>query len=164
MKRKLTKTEVTETIDKETGEIVIEGTKSISFLIDKEPEYVKLYLEDVSRLKDIPAGMNKVLFELIKGIGYNGIIMAYKPVKDIMCANMGISVSYLNKCINEFYKKGIFIRYARGVYIADPNLFAKGSWSNIQHLRLIINYNTDGTKSLKSNVSEEMKKQLKLCI
>ena len=162
MDRKLTKTEVKETVNIQTGEVILESTKSQSFLIDKEPSYVKLYLEDISRLKDIPPGMNKVLFELMKSIGYNGIIMAYKPVKEIMCANMGISISYLNKCINEFHKKGILIRYARGVYIADPNLFAKGSWSNIQNLRLVIEYNIDGTKSLKSNVGEEMKKQLKL--
>ena len=161
-KRKVTRTEVTETVDKTTGEIEVNKVQSQSFLIDREPDYVKLYLEDITRLKDIPAGMNKVLFELMKGINYNGIIMAYKPVKDLMCMNMGISINYLNKCIDEFYKKGILIRYARGVYIADPNLFAKGSWKDIQNLRLVIEYNIDGTKTLKSNVSEEMKAQLKL--
>ncbi len=65
MKRKLTKTEVIEVLDKETGEITIENTKSKPFLIDKEPDYIKLYIENISRLKDIPAGMNKVLFEII---------------------------------------------------------------------------------------------------
>lgn len=161
-KRKVTKTEVVETIDKQTGEIELNKVRSQTYLIDKEPDYVKLYLEDITRLKDIPSGMNKVLFELMKSISYNGIIMAYKPVKDLMCSNMGISVNYLNKCIDEFYKKGILIRYARGVYIADPNLFAKGSWKDIQNLRLVIDYNKDGSKTLKSNVSEEMKAQLKL--
>jgi hypothetical protein len=163
IKRKVTKTSITETVDKKTGEIELKQVESQSFLIDKEPDYVKLYLADIARLKDIPDGMNKVLFELMKNIGYNGIIMAYKPVKDIMCSNMGISVNYLNKCIDEFYKKGILIRYARGVYLADPNLFAKGSWKDIQNLRLVIEYNLkDGTKTLKSNVSDEMKTQLKL--
>lgn len=161
-KRKVTKTNVVETVDVKTGEIQLNTVQSESFLIDKEPDYVKLYLADITRLKDIPAGMNKVLFELMKSINYNGIIMAYKPVKDLMCMNMGISINYLNKCIDEFYKKGILIRYARGVYIADPNLFAKGSWKDIQNLRLVIEYNVDGTKTLKSNVSEEMKSQLKM--
>ena len=161
-KRKVTKTNVVETVDVKTGEIQLNTVQSESFLIDKEPDYVKLYLADITRLKDIPAGMNKVLFELMKSINYNGIIMAYKPVKDLMCMNMGISINYLNKCIDEFYKKGILIRYARGVYIADPDLFAKGSWKDIQNLRLVIEYNVDGTKTLKSNVSEEMKSQLKM--
>lgn len=160
--KKVSKVVVNEILDKETGDVVLEETKIQSFSIDREPDYVKLYLEDVSRLKDIPQGMNKVLFELMKGVSYNGIVMAYKPVKQIMCKNMGISMNYLNKCIDEFYKKGILIRYARGVYIADPNLFAKGSWKDIKNLRLVIEYGKDGTKSLKSNVSEEMKKQLKL--
>lgn len=161
-KRKVTKTNITETVNESTGEIILNTVQSQSYLIDREPDYVKLYLADVTRLKDIPAGMNKVLFELMKSINYNGIIMAYKPVKDLMCLSMGISMNYLNKCIDEFYKKGILIRYARGVYIADPNLFAKGNWKDIQTLRLVIEYNLDGTKTLKSNVSEEMKSQLKM--
>lgn len=161
-KKKFSKVVVNEVLDKETGTVILEDTKIQSFSIDKEPDYVKLYLEDISRLKDIPQGMNKVLFELMKSVTYSGIVMAYKPVKQIMCRNMGISMNYLNKCIDEFYKKGILIRYARGVYIADPNLFAKGSWKDIKNLRLVIEYGKDGTKSLKSNVSEEMKKQLKL--
>lgn len=162
MKKKISKTNITQTVSEETGEIILTDVKTESFLIDKEPDYVKLYLEDITRLKDIPQGMNKVLFELMKSINYNGIVMAYKPVKELMCHNMGISMNYLNKCIDEFYKKGILIRYARGVYIADPNLFAKGSWKDIQNLRLVIEYNKNGTKTLKSNVSEEMKNQLKL--
>jgi hypothetical protein len=161
-KKKITQTKIIEKVDTKTGIIELKEIQSQSFLIDKEPDYVKLYLADITRLKDIPSGMNKVLFELMKSINYNGIIMAYKPVKDLMCLNMGISVNYLNKCIDEFYKKGILIRYARGVYIADPNLFAKGSWKDIQNLRLVIEYNKDGTKTLKSNVSEEMKNQLKM--
>ena len=161
-KKKITQTKIVERVDTKTGMIELKEIQSQSFLIDKEPDYVKLYLADITRLKDIPSGMNKVLFELMKSINYNGIIMAYKPVKDLMCLNMGISVNYLNKCIDEFYKKGILIRYARGVYIADPNLFAKGSWKDIQNLRLVIEYNKDGTKTLKSNVSEEMKHQLKM--
>lgn len=162
MKKKVSKLSIIETVNEETGEIVLNETIRESFLIEREPDFVKLYLEDISRLKDVPQGMNKVLFELMKAINYNGIIMAYKPVKELMANNMGISVNYLNKCIDEFYKKGILIRYARGVYIADPNLFAKGSWKDIQNLRLVIEYNKDGTRALKSNVSEEMKKQLKL--
>ena len=162
-KKKVSKTKETSTLDKETGEVILNSVETQSYLVDREPDYVKLYLADIGRLKDIPPGMNKVLFELMKSVSYNGVIMAYKPVKDIMCKNMGISNSYLNKCIEEFYNKGILIRYARGVYIADPNLFAKGSWKDIQNLRLVIDYNLkDGTKTLKSNVSEEMKSQLKL--
>ncbi len=160
-KRKISKTEITKIID-QNGEIIIDNVKSQSFLIDREPDYVKLYIDDIARLKDIPSGMSKILFEIIKGINYNGIVMAYKPIKQIMCNNMGISMNYLNKCIDTFHKQGILIRYARGVYIADPNLFAKGSWNNIKNLRLIIEYHNDGTKKLKSNVSEEMKNQLKL--
>lgn len=161
-KKKLTQTEISQTVDIKTGEIILDKVKTKSFLIDKEPNYVKLYLDDIARLKDVPTGMSKVLFQIMKSVSYNGIIMAYKPVKLLMCKDMGISMSYLNKCINTFHRQGILIRYARGVYIGDPNLFAKGSWKDIKNLRLVIEYNENGTKKLSSNVNEEMAKQLKL--
>ena len=42
--------------------------------------------------------------------------------------------------------------------MADPNLFGKGEWKDINNLRLVINYNQDGTK----HISGERLDQLKL--
>ena len=52
-KRKVTQTNIVETVDIRTGEIELNTVQSQSFLIDREPDYVKLYLADVTRLKDI---------------------------------------------------------------------------------------------------------------
>jgi DNA primase len=72
----------------------------------------------------------------------------------------------LNKAIDTFYKKGLFIRVARGVYMADPELFARGKWEDIRELRLVIDYVTDDngrtTKKLKSDLSESVQLRLGL--
>jgi hypothetical protein len=99
-------------------------------------------------------------------MGYNNIIVSYKPVKEMTCRKLGISINYLNKAIDTFYKKGLFIRVARGVYMADPELFARGKWEDIRELRLVIDYVTDDngrtTKKLKSDLSESVQLRLGL--
>jgi len=161
--KKFTQTKITETLDKKTGELVqISNTKTFNF--EREPEYIKMYISDVARLKEVPAKMSPILLELVSQMGYNNLIPAYKPIKLMTCRKLGISIDYLNKAIQEFYNKGLFIRVARGVYVADPDLFARGKWEDIKELRLVIEYKNksdgSGVKKLKSNLSEEVQLRL----
>lgn len=158
-KKKVSQSTVKEIVDSETGE-VIEVISTNTFGVDKEPPYIKMYIDDIARLKELPPGMNKILMELIKGMGYNNVIPAYKPIKMMICRNLGIKIDYLNKAISTFYKKGLLIRLDRGIYLADPELFARGKWEDIKNLRLVINYTADGKKEIKGNLSEAV--QLKL--
>jgi len=156
---KVSQTKIVDTINVETGEIY-QSIQTKVYGQDKEPNYIKMYIEDIARLNELPIGMNKILIELIKSMGYNNVIPCYKPIKLMICNRLGIGLDYLNKAIDMFNKKGILIRYQRGIYIADPSLFAKGRWEDIKNLRLIIDYNKDGTKSIKSSVNDEMEQLL----
>ncbi len=156
---KVSQSKIKETIDVETGELKSHVSTQV-FGLEKEPPYIKMYIEDIARLKELPHGMNRILLEMIKSMGYNNIIAAYKPIKTIMCNNLGIKMDYLNKAISTFHKKGLLIRLDRGIYMADPELFARGKWEDIKNLRLVIEYSKDGTKKLKSNLPKEV--QLKL--
>lgn len=159
MDRNISKTSKIEILDKETGELTT-SINTETYKIDKEPAYIKMYISDIARIKEVPSGMEKILMEMVCSMGYNNVIVAYKPIKDIICKRLGISIHYLNKAIGTFKKKGLLISVARGVYIADPELFARGNWADIKNLRLVIDYKEDGSKELQSNLPEEV--QLKL--
>lgn len=158
-KKKIITSNSVEVIDHNTGE-VHQTTINTTFLLDKEPDFIKMYVSDIARLKELPTGMQPILMELIKSMGYNNVIPAYKPIKEMICRNLGIKMDYLNKSIDAFYKAGLLIRLHRGIYMADPELFARGKWEDIKNLRLVIEYQRDGTKQLKSNLPQEV--QLKL--
>ena len=38
----------------------------------------------------------------------------------------------------------------------DPHLFGRGSWKDVQKIRMVIEYNTDGTKSINTEVSKQL--------
>ena len=150
--------EVKETIDITTGEINSIERRSV-FQIEKEPDYVKLYLKDIVRLKGLPPSTTMVLNALLQSMGYNNIIPAYAPIKKIICKDLGISIDTLNKAIDNLYKKAILIRLDRGIYMADPELFGRGTWGEIKEIRMMITYGADGKKQIKSEIDKD---QLKL--
>ena len=160
-KKKLTQSSIQEIYSEDDGRI-LNQVKTATFTVDSEPSFIKLYIEDIGRLNGITTSQNKVLLEFIRHMGYNNVIPTYKPIKEMIAKNLDISLHTVNQAVKEFSKKGLFIPYVRGMYIADPNLFAKGKWSDIKNLRLVIEYGPDGTKKLKSNISEE--RQLKLSL
>lgn len=157
--RNVSKTREVIKIDGDTGEIVGTTIESQRVIWDKEPDYVKLYFSDISRLKSLPPASEKLLLLIAKHMGYNNTFTAYKPVKVMLCEALGMTMNTLNMQISNLKKAGILIslpQYGRGIYLVDPNLFARGKWEDIKNLRLTIDYNADGTKSIKSNMKESI--------
>jgi hypothetical protein len=153
--KKIAKTETNTIIDAKTGEIIATEQTTISYG-EKEPAYVKLYVDDVVRLVGLPPSTTTVLMEIIGNIGYQNIFAAYAPVKRMICKTLDININTLNKAIQNLYQKGILLRVERGVYIVDPNLFARGKWEDIKTLRLTIEYDAKTNKRvLKSNAKEQ---------
>ena len=158
--KKVSKTEESHLIS-DDGEVV-KSLKTTTYAVEAEPAYIKLYIQDIGVLNNITGKSNEVLLEFIRHMGYNNVIPAYKPIKQMIAKKLNISLHTVDKAVKMLKKNGLFIPFARGMYIADPNLFAKGKWSDIKNLRLVIQYDSDGTKRLKSNLPEEVQTRLNL--
>lgn len=156
-KQTLTFAEVHEYIDETTGEI--KATRKFkNYKVDKEPPHVKIYLEDIAAINQLPPSASKVLNLLVQSMGYNNMVPMLKPFKEMICANLDIKINTLEKITSQLVEKGILHKFARGLYLLDPYLFAKGKWENIQNLRLIIEYDRQtGKRRLISNAPEQLK-------
>ncbi len=147
--------EVVDVRDDGTGEIIESKRQEIS-QFEKEPPYVKIYLEDIGKLNGLNNSEQKILNELVHNMGYGNIIPSYKPVKEMMAKKINMPYNTLDKGIKELNKKGILIRKARGLYVMDPNIFGRGTWSDIKKIRMVIDYNEDGSKSINTDVSKQL--------
>lgn len=145
-----------EILDGESGEIV-RRKRITSTLVEKEPPHVKIYLEDIAKINDLPPAAAKVLNILVQNMGYNNMVPMLKPFKEVICRSLDIKMNTLEKVIAVLKEKHILHTFSRGLYILDPYLFAKGRWENIQNLRLIIEYDKDGNRKLTSNAPEQIK-------
>lgn len=159
--KKVVQTTTSVVVDSSTGEVLTGHThKTLSKEV--EPPYVKLYLEDIGRLHGLPPFAVSALHQLVRSMGYSNIVPMYKPIKELMCNQMGIKMNTLNKAVQVLSDAGILIRVnnGRGLYMVDPNLFARGSWENIKTLRLQIEYDNKGNRHITSNISDQNIKQL----
>lgn len=146
--------EVTEVNDRDGD--VISNRKVEMSMFETEPPYVKVYLNDIANLTGLNASEHSLIHELIYNMGYNNIVPAYKPVKEIMANKLGMKYNTLEKALKQLHKKGILIRKTRGLYIMDPNLFGRGSWKHVKKIRMTIDYAEDGTKKINTDVSTQM--------
>lgn len=134
------------TIDFATGEITEKITHRVKTL-SQEPPFVKVYLDDIVSLYNLPARSSNMIHVLLTKMDYEGIISLNAASKRRMAAQLGTSLSVIDNQLSSLSKTKVLQRLDRGEYMFNPNLFAKGFWADIKKLRdkfieLKISYNT----------------------
>jgi hypothetical protein len=146
-------------INHETGEITKETKHQISF-VEREPDYIKLYISDILRLTDIPKGSNDIMLAMLKRMTYNNDIALFAPVKREIANELGLKEITISKAIELFAKKSIILRKDRGLYIINPYFFGRGKWEDIKKVRLQIEYSKEGRMILKAEFVPEKENEL----
>jgi hypothetical protein len=140
-----------ETKDFQTGEIV-QTEREIQ--IPKEPDFVKLYLNDLVLLKEVPQWVSGILYSLLKHMNYQNEIVLNSSIKKRIAADLGIIPKTIDNALVTFVKKSILMRQEVGVYKANPYLFGKGDWNNIRKIRLQVEYGND-VRDIQAEVTKE---------
>ncbi|MGE4415509.1 MAG: replication/maintenance protein RepL [Bacteroidales bacterium] len=127
-----------------------------------EPPYVKMYLDSLLYLKDMPKGYNVVLNALLKRMSYAGdadgqVIVVNKAVKERISKELGISVSRIDNVMGDLTKGELLYRIDRGMYRVNPSFFGKGDWQDIARLRLEITFDANG-KTIMGEIEKKSKK------
>lgn len=136
--------EITErNINFQTGEIVTEMNHSVGSF-ETEPDFIKLYLKDILYLKDLPKGLNTILYQLIRLMNYDNEIVINSGIKRKIASTTGLAFNTINGAISDFVKGKILIRADKGIYKVNPYLFGKGRWEDIKRIRATIEYTLDG--------------------
>jgi len=139
---KVTQTFQNQVID-QNGEIVeTEIDKTINW--GKEPNYVKLYLDDILYLSDLPKGYNSILYAFIKEMGYGNKLVLNAALKRMIAKDVGLGVSSVNNALSKFVKGQLLKRIDTGIYLVNPQLFGKGEWKDISKIRLTAKYDLKG--------------------
>jgi hypothetical protein len=123
-------------------------TKEFEAAEISDPDYVKMYVADLSNLVGLKEGHGRILPFIASSVGYDGFISLSGGRKARIAMTAGCSLKSVNNAITEYVKAGILIRAGRAEYELNPHLFAKGEWRNIRERRLSftakINYSSAG--------------------
>lgn len=148
----------------ESGVIIGEersvGTRTI---YKQEPPYLKLYLEDILYMSDMPKSLTGLTYSLAKRATYadrdQGLLI-YLPlyVKQQLLKECGYEkMQSLSNAINKLCKGEIIKRLGTGVYQLNPYLFGRGEWQDIDNIRMVWDY--DKIKGRTFNTSFTYKEQ-----
>jgi len=127
--------------DYESGEVKKETNV---YRLPQEPEFVKLYLNDILYYHDMPRGLNPILQVFLSNMNWENRLVLNMALKKRMAKKIGLSVASIDKAITKFVKGNILIREDTGMYLVNPYLFGKGNWEQIQEIRFNITYNLKG--------------------
>ncbi|HHD2824524.1 replication/maintenance protein RepL [Clostridium perfringens] len=150
----VTGVETQKIIDVSTGEVLQEQSQLKTQTKGAEPPFIKLYIDDLMLINDLPTSSSNILWELVKTMSYDQEIVLNASRKKRICANLNIQMQTLNNALTKFVKKEILFRTEPGIFVPNPYLFAKGSWNDVKELRMIVNYTPKG-KSISLEINAE---------
>lgn len=138
--------------DLTTGEVSI-VEKNTVVKLPTEPAYVKLYLDDIQKLYDLPN--NTILYELLKRMNYDGEVVLNSSEKKKIAVKLNIKVQTIDNYLTKLKNTDLFKSVEKGTYIPNPNLFGKGEWTKVldrrrkyDSIKLNVTYKPDGTREV----------------
>ncbi len=120
--------------------------------VGKEPSFVKLYLKDLTHLRELPAWVSGVLYELLKKMDYNNEIILNSTVKSRIANDLDVVSKTIDNALGKLVQKNILLRQDKGIYLANPYLFGKGLWEDIEEIRMKVTYRPNTEPSIETEV------------
>lgn len=153
-------------VTNEHGEVLRDERERV-LRLPQEPEYVKLYLQDLATVLDVPVGPQALLISLVRKIDWEGLISLSPSSRERLAMQLGIKMHTLANYLTVLCERGILRRVGRGEYEMDPHIMAKGDWSSINKRRndffMTVVYSVDGSKKVTGgevNRQEEISMEL----
>lgn len=145
--------------DTKTGEVQ-SSTKTTTSRTPAEPPYIKLYLDDIALLHNLPKGSSALMMQLLRQVNYEGLINLNSSVKSKIATSLGYkNRQSVDNGLNKLCKEQLIRSIDRGVYEVNPHLFGKGDWATIflrrENFELTIYYDEQGKRHIKTDFDKE---------
>jgi DNA-binding MarR family transcriptional regulator len=147
-------TQITNSLIDENGEMVSTEMITTKF-IEREPDYVKLYITDILKLSNISKSNNDILLAILKRMNYNNEVFLLSYVKEEIAEELGLKAVTISKALGVLTQKSILIRKARGCYLINPFFFGRGKWEDIKKIRLELSYDSKGKHIYKVEIERD---------
>jgi len=150
-------------VDHSTGEVVSSQTEA-TLQWGSEPPYIKIYLQDILFLSDLPTRHEKILYALLQRANYAGSDKAMELIvnaslKRKIASELDIKVGTISNALTDLVRGEILIRADRGYFELNPYLFGKGNWKDIERLRVEVDYDRIKGRTFKTVLIEKKKSE-----
>lgn len=144
--KRVTKQIQSTVIDHTTGEVLTETNIETSKIPGNEPDYVKLYFDDLILLSGLPKSTSNIVVELVRYMTYSNEIILNSGIRKRICEALNIIPNTLTHALKNLCDADILERIEQNIYFVNPYLFGRGKWDDIKAMRLTCNYTSKGRK------------------
>ncbi len=120
--------------DELTGEITMHEKHVMNVSrLEKEPPYVKMYINDIGLWQGLSQGETAILYQVSSAVDYDGIVSLSKYHKDKIKNLLNVSDGFIRNTLTKLVAKHILLRTEAytGVFKLNPYWFGKGDWKDI---------------------------------
>lgn len=169
---------ITQSVNLETGEVTTEVEKTnrtVKIPNSTEPNYIKLYLNDVINLAsvdilDVKNTRVDVLYCVLTYIDYHNEIILPLNRREEISEKCGITIDGFNKVLKNLVENQLLFQKIdtktgkpiRSLYIANPHFFGRGKWEDIFNLRMTITYNPSTKRYIQTEINPDQQRTLAL--
>jgi hypothetical protein len=121
-----------EVFDESTGEIIT------------EPRFVKLYIEDICRVKGLTAPLHKMFNFMLCNMNYENITSYGASSKRTFLKESGIANSTFDNNVSKLIKANLIQRVAKGEFRVNKKYAVKVSWPKVQSIEWTTKYTANG--------------------
>lgn len=128
---KTVQTEIVNSIDKETGELMDTSVKKMQVIVKDKEEFFFVYSHILGILDGTTSGpeMSVIAVIMFKYLTNSGFFAFTKADKEDIAKICNISISSVEKSIKSLVARDTLKRQSRGGYTINPNYIWKGSTS-----------------------------------
>lgn len=146
-------------VDGTTGEIIKHTEETDVTEVgqkESEPEFIKLYMNTISKLRGLGNSEFKVLFEITCRMPYAQEeaqeIVLNSFIKKKIADKLNVSEQYINDTITKLVRDKFLLKAKdpsnpkkrTGAYYINPLYIAKGKWQDVKELQLRLVFNANG--------------------
>ncbi len=132
----------------------------IADIIESELEHIKLYIEELGQIIGLQDSYRSILLHIAASIPDDGIISMTSHRKNRIASAIGCAKRSIDNAICALINHRVLIRVARGEYELNPQLFAKGRWTELRRKKLRftakITYSSITGRTIETEISKEV--------
>ncbi|RZK34951.1 MAG: hypothetical protein EOO61_12750, partial [Hymenobacter sp.] len=102
--------------------------------------------------RNLPAWVSGVLYELLKKMDYSNEIVLNSTVKNRIAEELNIHPKTIDNALVKFVNKKILFRQGKGVFLANPFIFGRGNWGEVEEIRVKVSYRANGDKEVEAEI------------
>lgn len=106
-----------------------------SYRVPVEPEFVKMYVDDVANLNEITGVHRAILCFMASLMNYNNRVVLSAEERKRWQSQLGVAQSTINNALSALVKGGHIIKAGAGEYLVCPTMFSKGDWKKTMQKR-----------------------------